>query len=164
MLAPHESSQAHREHIRTSGFYLPFLFFFCSCKESTGRQVCQVPQDHHAHVPKKLRVCILPIYVVGFHIPGSPLKRYGKGRFFWQEPAGIRGFLKEAFPRERSLTCTRAAKAERTALHAKAKNSSAAENEMRLKRRCIRRYHAVIEMDRNVGFLCQDMKISCIRP
>lgn len=28
VLAPHESSQAHREHIRTSGFYLPFLFFF----------------------------------------------------------------------------------------------------------------------------------------
>lgn len=30
VLAPHESSQAHREHIRTSGFYLRFLFFFFS--------------------------------------------------------------------------------------------------------------------------------------
>lgn len=77
VLAPHESSQAHREHIRTSGFYLRFLFFFFFCfrKESTGRQVCQVPQDHHAYSPKEIRVCILPIHVVGFHIPGLPLKR-----------------------------------------------------------------------------------------
>lgn len=28
VLAPHEPSQAHGEHIRPSGFYLPFLFFF----------------------------------------------------------------------------------------------------------------------------------------
>lgn len=103
------------------GFIYPFFFFFCSCKESTGRQVCQVPHDRHAHGPKELHVGILPIHVVGFHIPGPPLKHYGKeGYFFWQEPAGIRGFLKEAFPRERSLTRTRAAEAERTALYAKA--------------------------------------------
>lgn len=62
VLAPHESSQAHGEHIRTSGFYLPFLFFFSAPrKESTGCQVCQVPHDRHAHGPKEPRVCILPI-------------------------------------------------------------------------------------------------------
>lgn len=93
VLAPHESSQAHREHIRTSGFYLPFLYFFCSCKESTGRQVRQVPQERHAPGPKELHVYILPIHVVGFHILRSPLKRYGKWRFIWQEPASIGGVL-----------------------------------------------------------------------
>lgn len=36
VLAPHESSQAHREHIRTSGFYLPFLFFPALAKSRPG--------------------------------------------------------------------------------------------------------------------------------
>lgn len=83
VLAPHESSQAHREHIRTSGFYLPFLLFFCSCKESTGRQVRQVLQERHAPGPKEPHVCVLPIHVVGFHVLRPPLKRYGKWRFFF---------------------------------------------------------------------------------
>lgn len=36
VLTPHESSQAHREHIRTSGFYLPFLFFSAPAKSRLG--------------------------------------------------------------------------------------------------------------------------------
>lgn len=42
LLAPHESNQAHREHIRTFGFYLPFLWGLA--KSRAGRQVCQVPR------------------------------------------------------------------------------------------------------------------------
>lgn len=59
-----------------------------------------------------------------------------KGDCFWQKPAGGSGFLKETSPRECSLTSTRAAEAERTGLHAKTQNSSAAENERRPQRGC----------------------------
>ncbi len=86
MLAPHESSQAHREHIRTSGFYLPFLF--CPAKSRLGRQVCQVPQlwpsDHITHSlsdPQRTSCCILLIHVVSFHILRSSLRRYVWERF-----------------------------------------------------------------------------------
>lgn len=50
-LSPHGSSQAHWEHIRTSGFYLPF--YFGPAEGPQGRQVCQVPwlgpPDHVRH-------------------------------------------------------------------------------------------------------------------
>lgn len=86
MLAPHESNQAHREHIRTPGFYLPFLFG--PAKSRLGRQVCQVPQlwpsDHITHSlwdSQRASCCILLIHVVGFHILRSPLKRYVREQF-----------------------------------------------------------------------------------
>lgn len=86
MLAPHESNQAHREHIRTSGFYLPFLFG--PAKNRLGRQVCQVPQlwpsDHITHSfwdSQRASCCIRLIHVVGCHILRSPLKRYVWERF-----------------------------------------------------------------------------------
>lgn len=86
MLAPHESNQAHREHIRTSGFYLPFLFGLA--KSRLGRQVCQVPQlwpsDHITHGfwdSQWTSCCIRLIQVVVCHILRSPLKRYARERF-----------------------------------------------------------------------------------
>lgn len=79
------------------GFIYPFFFFYPFCKESTGRQVRQVPQERHAPGPKALHVYVLPIHVVGFHILRSPLKRYGKWRFlfffFLAGAASISGVL-----------------------------------------------------------------------
>lgn len=62
VLAPHESSQAHREHIRTSGFYLRFLFFFffllpqrvdwaSSLSGATGPPRIQSKRDSCMHSP-----------------------------------------------------------------------------------------------------------------
>lgn len=103
MLAPHESSQAHREHIRTSGFYLPFLFFFSApARSRLGVESVRC----HTPGPKEL-------HVVGFHILRSPLERYGKWPFLL--PASAASFTLEC-------SLTRAAEAERTALRVEPKN------------------------------------------
>lgn len=58
MLAPHESNQAHREHIRTPGFYLPFLFLrvdwgvkFVRClscdRLTTSHTAFEIPKELH---------------------------------------------------------------------------------------------------------------------
>lgn len=106
------------------GFIYPFFFFFCSRKESTGRQVRQVPQERHTPGPKALHVYVSPIHVVGFHILRLPLKRYGKWRFFFGRslPASAASFSVEC-------SLTRATEAERTALHVEPKNSRLALNE-----------------------------------
>lgn len=85
MLASHESSQAHREHIRTSGFYLPFSFLapqrvdwgvkFVRCL-SCDRLTTSHTHTHSLSHSQRTSCCILLIHVVGFHILLAPLKRY----------------------------------------------------------------------------------------
>lgn len=137
-LAPHESNQAHREHIRTPGFYLPFSLFWPLAKSRLGRQVCQVPQlhpsDHITHGlwdSQRASWRILPIHVVGFHILRSPLKRYVGETFLAgmrQPEYNLKSFPKETFTCECSPTSTGVIEAERTALHIQSQdgNSSAA--------------------------------------
>lgn len=109
MLAPHESSQAHREHIRTSGFL--FTLSFWPCKESIGASSLSGASavtiwPHHTHTAFKRFMLHAPDSSCRFSLH-SPLKRYVWKRFL----AGIneplsqpKAFLKEMFTREWSLT------------------------------------------------------------
>lgn len=84
MLAPHESSQAHGERIRTSGFYLPFLFFFSSpAKSRLGVKSVRCHMTATHTVRRSLVFAFSQFHLVGFHVPAWPLKRWGKGRFFF---------------------------------------------------------------------------------
>lgn len=142
VLAPHESSQAHREHIRTSGFYLPFLFFYSPAKIRLGVKSVRCHMTATHTVQKSFMYAFSQFTLSGSISPVRHWSVMVKGDF-WQEPAGISRVLKEAFTRECSLTSTRAAEAEKTALHAIAENSSAAENERRPQHGRIWRYEAV---------------------
>lgn len=87
-LAPHESSQAHGEHIRTPWFLFTRLFLYPPlsappCLLRPRRQVCQVPSADHVtphtrpfDIPNRAPGGVLPIQVVGFHILRWPLKRH----------------------------------------------------------------------------------------
>lgn len=120
-LAPHESNQAHREHIRTPGFYLPFLFG--PRKESTGAsslsgasavavwphhtQPLRFPKSFMLHSPDSCcRFSYSNLATEALCLQAIP------GR---TEPASVQP--KERFTRECSLTSTRVIEAERTALH-----------------------------------------------
>lgn len=133
MLAPHESNQAHGEHIRTSGFYLPFLLMSLQRVDWGVKFVrCHMTTSHTAfEIPKELQVCIPLIDVVRFHIPHLPLKRYVERAISGRnQPASVQPncTLKETFTRECSLTSTRVIEAERTPLQIESQdgNSSVA--------------------------------------
>ena len=116
------------------GFIYPFLFLapqrvdwgvkFVRCLSCDRLTTSHTHTHIHTHThslshSQRTSCCILPIHVVGFHILLAPLKRYvqetisGRGK-----PASVqpKGFPKETFTRECSLTSTRVIEAERKAL------------------------------------------------
>lgn len=120
VLAPHESNQAHGEHIRTSGFYLPFLLMslqrvdwgvkFVRCHMTTSHTAFEIPRASSMHSPDSC----CPFSYSPFATEALRWRAIS-GR---NQPASVQPncTLKETFTRECSLTSTRVIEAERTPL------------------------------------------------